>query len=311
MKKLYFCAIASFLFSACSSDSVETIEENNELVKASVKIAVDQTEEGTTRLLLGKISGNRVPYLFELGDRLTVVDELGVHDDFSLQTVGADNIMVGTWGNPADYPYCVAFAPHSGTVTVKNNQPTFHFVIPTSQTSRDNANNATFSETGISFQDNTGFIIAAQNDKKALMKFLPVASYLYFYSSYEYCQLRGANPIAGNFDVTYKGAEGTNSGDPNCGNSTFAFSNGNLTMTATIDTIFCHGKVIPSHSVGRPDLANKFEYMIAVKPGLYPVSGIKIKAFNAGDKTWNNCFRNLGDAVTFNPGSVYYLGCID
>lgn len=312
MKKILFFFLASLIFAGCSSDNEDLVDDSNDLVPATIGIGVD--EPAISRSFLGSIDKNtdtneeKISHHFEMNDKVMLIDGLGKHV-FTVGSQGTTTTMSGSWGKPEKYPNLCALFPEGSVrgvnpLVVNNNQPTMSFTLPTSQTSRDLNSNS-----GISYDRSAGLAFACQNDKDNRVAFIPVVSYLYFYSREVNCKIVSTQNIAGDYNVTYKADKGTNNISPSYSTAKGIWANQRMGITASANTITCTGKKISAHADKFQELGltgDFYEYIIAIKPGTYAINGLKIINSLNEDSPFHNKVQ-----VEFIPSSTYYLGSID
>lgn len=330
MKKVLFIFLASLIFAGCSSDDETFIVEDNDLVPVTIGIGVDETAD--SRSYLGAVSTTtgtsetpKIPHFFEQGDKIMLVDKLGNHE-FKVTAGGTSSEMVGKWANPNksdSYKSLCALSP-AGSVRLvngspisvdENNHPTMYFELSKNQDSRNLGTDAGISYDHTINAANTskgvGLAFACQDNKVVSPSFIPVVSFLYFFSKNESCKIKSTDFIAGNYTVKYLGSQGTYVNDPQYGSAKGMWTSGHLTITADANEISCQGKIISKHADA---FKNKgytngpyYEFIIAIKPGTYNKGALQI----INDINKDAPFRNKNAAVNFVPSTTYYLGCID
>lgn len=306
MKKFFVFFLSTMFFVGCSQDD-EIIEPKSELVDAVIN--VDMRQPAKSRSFLGVINGETVPHLFESNDKIKLIDKFGQYT-FIINTDGQSTTMRGKWGDPDKYPNCFALHPFEaarGTNPVEvdeSNYPTMHFTLPTTQESRDLAQTSQSKDSGISYQKDAGLAFSCESNKEYDFIFIPVVSFLYFYSENPNCTIESDDFIAGDYAVKYKATKGTNVNDETYSTPEGLWSNNRLAISATSTTINCIGKEIEVHK-DKYNGKKYYEYIVALKPGTYTANNIRIK--QSGKTKY---FANK-QGVTFIPSYLYYIGCID
>lgn len=314
-KEFIFCFVAS-VFVGCSSDNNIT-EETSDLVPAVIEIS--NGEEAPTRSYLGFTNSAKqeVPVLFEAGDNVVVVDGYAVND-FTVDNDGSRTYMSGSWGIPSKYPTCFAFIPKEAIQTGKEDdplvvvssggplQPTVHFYLPVDQTPRDLTDDKVSNkDQGISYQKNAGLAFSCPTLKYLSFNFIPIVSFLYFYSASPTCEITSDQKIAGNYDFTYTADKGTDMSGYGTASSLWKDKNA-LSFEASSKTIRCNGKKIKGHE----SKGDYYEYLIAIKPDKHYAAETGVVIHVGNSTTDPTGFRNKVE-VNLAPNSVYYLGLVD
>ena len=317
MKLIYCFAAATLLLSSCSSND-ETLENTEDLVPVVVEVSIDN--ENVTRSYLGQANEgtHQVPTLFEEGDHVTIVD--GDAHVFTVNATASNTTMSGSWHPMSTHPQCFAIHPSEAirqgysdnplTVSTSDGKkfnPTIYFYLPVDQTSRDLSDDdkTTYKDKGVSYQENAGGLsFSCPTEKDNKFSFIPVVSYLYFYSSKNSCTITSDQFIAGNYTVTYLGDKGTDKDGHTTAQLIWNHDPCLLNITADSKQITCHGDIIEGHN------SPYYEYLIAIKPDKKYLKNTGIKIHYINTLTDPDGFYNHAD-IEIAPNVVYYLGCID
>lgn len=295
MKKL-FLALSVFLFTNCSSNRTEEIEDNGvKLVHASLKTSTSSPDDPTTRLYMGGVQGGVIPGTFEGTDHIDVFDDYPLPHEFKningkdMQSAAFD----GDWTNTPNQQYA-AILPHDpkNDVILGANGNTYKFTISDMQQTDMVVNN-----TMVTCDRNANFLIGARSQKnfgpdaENAMYFGAVCTFLYFYSyESQIPVVSGAHNIAGRTTVvtSKKNWEGETG------------------FSTAVSSITCEGvKTIHANgvkNVQRTDPSydkNIYEFIVALVPGTFQPGELSI-----GSKT-NTKKQDLL------AGHLYYLGMID
>lgn len=318
MKKLYFLSVLLF-FSGCSgnNEEIEDIEKPvGKLVDAI--IGVSMGDNSVSRAYLGEVTEEvdrdghglgiySIAHNFEKYDQMYITDYLGKHS-FEVQSNGQTTTIKGEWAaidqnNAERNGICAIFPQGSvtGDVTVTENRPSMYFNLPTEQTPY-------VRNSQLSYDRAAGLAFACANNKSDNLWFMPVVSYLYFYSKEATCTITSDDvAIAGAYTVTYSGQYGTGTNTAGTDYNTAEGLDKFLSYEATEKKIICHGRQIPNHSNAFQDAGFNglgYEYIIAVKPGSYAAKSLVITPEGATKPC-------KSPSLTLIPSEVYFIGCVD
>lgn len=314
MKKFFLFAAVLAIFSCSNNDEIIDSEQPvGKLVDA--EIGIDMGKSQTTRAYLGTVTQDKnqdgtykdtytISHLFEAYDQMYITDYLGQHS-FTVQQDGQTTTIKGKWAEIDDDAVkngILATFPSSAVtkkVTVSDGKPTMYFKLSTNQTSYVN-------EEQLSYDKNAGLAFACADNKNDNLWFLPVVSYLYFYSEKPNCTITStAQGIAGNYTVTYSGNAGTGTNNDGTTYNTAEGLSQLLTYTADAKEITCHGQHVEGHrNKFDKDAVNYYEYIIAIKPGNYDAKSLKITPEGATKSL--NC-----PEMELIPSELYFIGSID
>lgn len=312
MKKFFIVAAAAIALVSCSSNNeVSDLEKPVKIVDATIGISMS---EPITRAYLGDVTEDNgkytIAHIFQTDDQMYITDYSGQYPFAVLQN-GQTTTITGRWAevdeeNPSRNGILATFPTSAVTskVTVAGNAPTMYFKLATEQTP--------YIYTGgsvdqLSYDRKAGLAFACADNKKDNVWFLPVVSYLYFYSKEATCTITSDVAIAGDYTVTYSGNYGTGTNHDGTKYNTAEGLSQFLSYTATANSITCHGVQIEHHR-------NKFqqsgfdglgyEYIIAVKPGSYARGSLSVKPAGAT----KSCKLEAIDMI---PSDIYFIGCVD
>lgn len=310
MKKFYIVAAAAIALVSCSSNNeVSDLEKPVKIVDATISVGMS---EPITRAYLGTVTEKNGSYTinhsFEEKDKMYITDYSGQYP-FTVLEDGQTTNITGRWAeidqeNTSRNGILATFPASAvkSKVTVSDNKPTMYFKLATEQTPYIFTGGDKYQ---ISYDRKAGLAFACADNKNQTIWFLPVVSYLYFYSKEATCTITSDVAIAGDYTVTYSGSYGTGTNyDGTTYNSAEGLSQF-LSYTATAKSITCHGVVIEDHQNKFDNFEGKgYEYIIAVKPGTYAAKSISIKP-NGAEKSCK-----LPD-IDMIPSSLYFVGCVD
>lgn len=312
MNKLFIVAATAIALVSCSSNNeVSDLNKPVKIVDATIGVGMS---EPITRAYLGDVTEEdgayTISHIFQKNDQMYITDYSGQYPFTVLQN-GQTTTIKGRWaeidevntsrnGILATFPVSAV----NSKVTVTDSKPTMYFTLATEQTPYIYTGG---SSDQISYDRNAGLAFACADNKKDNVWFLPVVSYLYFYSKEATCTITSDVNIAGDYTVTYSGSYGTGTNHDGTKYNTAEGLSQFLTYTATANTITCHGVQIEHHR-------NKFEkegfdglgyeYVIAVKPGSYNAKSLSIKPAGA-------TLSCKLPAMNMIPSDVYFIGCVD
>lgn len=322
MKKVFILAAIAALFSCSNNDEATDFEQTKpvgKLVDAEIGIGMGKAQ--TSRAYLGEATEDvdeggtplgtyTIVHQFQAYDNMYITDYLGQHA-FQVEANGQTSSVKGKWAEIENDPAkdgILATFPASAVrseATVSAKKPTMYFTLSTNQTSY--VYNAGSSNPQLSYDRSAGLAFACANNKTDNLWFLPVVSYLYFYSEKPTCTIKSTYPIAGNYEVTYSGQLGTGKNDGTKRYNTAEGLKQFLTITADANTITCHGQHIENHrDVFDDKAANYYEYIIAVKPGQYAAKSLWITPDGADEANSLKC-----PSFEMIPSELYFIGCID
>lgn len=317
MKKFFiFAAALAALFSCSNNEEATDFEQTQPAGKlVDAEIGVGMGKPLASRAYLGTVTKDNnaetytISHQFQAEDKMYITDYLGQHS-FEVETDGQTTTVKGQWAevdeNDAAKNGILATFPQNAVskkATVTSNKPTMYFTLPTEQTSYVYQNGDDRPQ--LSYDRNAGLAFACANNKIDNLWFLPVVSYLYFYSEKETCTITSTENIAGNYTVTYSGLQGTGTnGGNNKYNNAIGLSEF-LTYTADAKTIECHGRHMEDHKNNfNNNAVNYYEYIIAIKPGHYSENSLWITP--AGATKPLRC-----PDMNLIPSYLYYIDCID
>lgn len=312
MKKFYIIASAAIALVSCSSNNeVSDLEKPVKIVDATIGVGMS---EPVTRAYLGEVTQDNnkytISHIFQTDDKMYITDYSGQYP-FTVLENGQTTTIKGRWaeidevntsrnGILATFPVSAV----KSKVTVDGGKPTMYFTLATDQTPYVYTGGSTGQ---LSYDRKAGLAFACADNKKDNVWFLPVVSYLYFYSKEATCTITSDVNIAGDYTVTYSGSFGTGTNHDGTKYNTAEGLSKFLTYTATANSIICHGVQIEGHR-------NKFqqsgfdglgyEYIIALKPGNYSAKSISITPANAT----KSCKL---PAIEMIPSDIYFIGCVD
>lgn len=318
MKKIFiFTAALAALFSCSSNEEAPDFEQTQpvgELVDAEIGVGMGKAL--TSRAYLGDVTpdvdegGNllgtyTIVHQFEAYDEMYITDYLGQHE-FKVERNGQTTSVKGQWAKIDEDETkngILATFPKSAVTqkpTVTANRPTMYFTLPTEQTPY--VYDRVAANPQLSYDRSAGLAFACANNKTDNLWFLPVVSYLYFYSKESQCEISSTVGIAGEYTVTYSGELGTGKqGDYGTAEGLSKY----LTYTATDKTITCHGKHIEHHrNQFENNATDYYEYIIAIKPGTYAANSIKITPQGATKSLYCPSMELI-------PSDLYFIGTID
>lgn len=313
MNKFFIVSAAALALVGCSSnDEVLDLDKPVKIVDATIGIGMG---ESVTRAYLGEVTIDEgaytISHIFQKNDEMYITDYSGQYP-FTVGKNGQTTVISGRWAeideeNPERNGILATFPMSAvkGKATVDGGKPTMYFTLPTEQTSyvyNGNPNNPQ-----LSYDRNAGLAFACNDNKTANIWFLPLVSYLYFYSKEATCTISSNVNIAGDYTVTYSGSYGTGTNTQGTDYNTAEGLSQFLTYTATANSIVCHGQQISTHQnafagVGNGELG--YEYIIALKPGSYTEKSLWVTPENAT----KSCKL---PAITMIPSDIYYIGCVD
>jgi len=323
MKKSLFFFSAVLVLSGCSSNNDEIVVNPDgpvKLVDASLEVSMG--EQTTTRSYLGQAHedpqnhNTYVEHFFESTDKFLVCDYVGKYIFNVRKGQGQTTSIEGYWAEVQDEAVLngitvvvPASAAKEKPVTVADECPTMHMTLPTTQETRYRE----YLEGGgeITYDQSAGLSFACNTKAASNLTFFPLVTFLYFYSSYEYCVVSGTG-IAGDIDATYTAKKETGSnyyGDKlmTCeGISEF------INYSANANSILCKGKKLESHNNNFGDLGGQYEYVVCIRPGAYAANDLKVYSNTQTVPTDASAtaFHNKVDVNLYN-GFLYWFGKID
>lgn len=313
MKKFFIFAATLAVFGCSNNDeAIDKDQYTSKLVDAEIKVGMSKTQ--TTRSYLGDVTNDGGDYIishsFQKNDEMLITDYYGQYP-FKVVEGGSDGKIKGKWAAIDDVAVkngILAAFPSSAVtnkVTVSENKPTMYFNLKTEQTPYVFEGG---SNKQLSYDRDAGLAFACASSKDANLWFFPLVSYLYFYSEKPTCTITSTNEqgIAGNYTVTYSGTAGTgtNAGASDDYTSAEGLSKF-LTYTADATTITCHGIHLTNHKNAFVNTApDQYEYIIAIKPGVYGKNSLKITPDGASKSLY--C-----PDMTLYPSYLYFIGGVD
>lgn len=312
MNKFFIFAAAAIAFASCSSnEEVSDIVKPVKIVDATIGVDMGET---TTRAYLGEVFKDEegpdytVFHSFQLNDQMYITDYSGQYP-FTVKKNGQSTEISGKWaevdeenttknGILATFPLSAV----KSKVTVDNNgHPKMYFTLATEQTPYVHTGGT---KPQLSYQQNAGLAFACADNKYNTIWFLPLVSYLYFYSKESTCTISSDVNIAGDYTVTYTGEHGTGTNYGGVHYNTAEGLKNFLTYEATANSITCHGVAVPEHQNKFAEGELGYEYIIALKPGNYAAKSLSVTPAGAT----KSCKL---PAIEMIPSDLYFIGCVD